>query len=279
MPTSQSSHEAYEQNGFVFPIDVISTGEAQRLRADLESAEAELAGDPEKLMLLRSYPDRLLPSFDRLIRNPNLINVVSTILGTDLMVWSGSLFLKEAASSNIVTWHQDLNYWGLNQTNEITAWVALSPSNTASGCMRFIPGSHTQNIVPHVDTFADNNLLSRGQEIALNIDDSGAVDIILEPGQASLHHGHLFHASGPNTTEDRRIGTAIRYISTSMRQNTGDRTLVALVNGEDHYDHFTIAGTPRERLLDANFDLCRRDAKIRRRVLYEGVDPVRGKRY
>ena len=100
MPTSQSSHEAYEQNGFVFPIDVISTGEAQRLRADLESAEAELAGDPEKLMLLRSYPDRLLPSFDRLIRNPNLINVVSAILGNDLMVWSGSLFFALCAAPN-----------------------------------------------------------------------------------------------------------------------------------------------------------------------------------
>ena len=279
MPTGQSIHEVYEQNGFVFPIDVISEIETQRLRADLESAERDLAGDPEKLMLLRSYPDRLLPSFDRLIRNPNLINVVSAILGNDLMVWSASLFLKDAASSDIVTWHQDLNYWGLDETNEITAWVALSPSNIANGCMRFIPGSHTRNIVPHVDTFADNNLLSRGQQISISVDDSDAVSIILEPGQASLHHGHLFHASGPNTTNHRRIGSAIRYISTSMRQKAGDRTLVALVNGEDRYDHFTIADPPRGRLLEADFELCQRDAEIRRRILYEGVDPDRGKRY
>jgi len=279
MPTVQSIHETYERNGFVFPIDVMSTAEASQLRADLEHAERELAGNSEKLMLLRSYPDRLLPSFDQLIRNPKLISLVSAILGDDLMVWSSSLFLKDAASSNIVTWHQDLNYWGLDETNEITAWVALSPSTIASGCMRFIPGSHTRNIVPHVDTFADNNLLSRGQEIALNVDEDAAVNIILKPGQASLHHGHLFHASGPNTTDDRRIGSAIRYISTSMRQTAGDRTLVALVNGEDRYDHFTIADPPQGRLLEADFELCRRDAKIKRRVLYEGVDPDRGKRY
>ena len=279
MPTVQPIHETYERNGFVFPIDVMSTAEASQLRADLEHAERELAGNSEKLMLLRSYPDRLLPSFDRLIRNQKLVDLVSAILGNDLMVWSSSLFLKDAASSDIVTWHQDLNYWGLDAINEITAWVALSPSNVASGCMRFIPGSHTRNTVPHVDTFADNNLLSRGQEIALNVDEDAAVNIILKPGQASLHHGHLFHASGPNTTDDRRIGSAIRYISTSMRQKAGDRTLVALVNGVDRFDHFTIANPPRGRLHEADFELCRRDAKIKRRVLYEGVDSDRGKRY
>ena len=138
MLTSQSICETYEQNGFVFPIDVINTAEATQLRMDLEHAEEELAEDSEKLMLLRSYPDRLLPSFDQLIRNPKLISLVSAVLGDDLMVWSSSLFLKDAASSDLVTWHQDLNYWGLDETNEITAWVALSPSTIASGCMRFI---------------------------------------------------------------------------------------------------------------------------------------------
>jgi ectoine hydroxylase-related dioxygenase (phytanoyl-CoA dioxygenase family) len=279
MPASQPIRETYVNDGFFFPIDVINETEAQALRADLEAAEAEVADDPEKLMLLQSYPDRLLPSFDRLIRDPNLIAAVSPILGDDLMVWSGGLFLKEANSPGIVTWHQDLNYWGLDELDEITAWVALSPSNIANGCMRFVPGSHTRQLVPHVDTFAENNLLSRGQEIAVEVDDSDGVDVILKTGQASLHHGHLIHASGPNTTNDRRIGAAIRYISTSMRQKTQDRTLVALVNGEDRYGHFTIAGSPRGRLNEADFEMCRQDAQIRRRVLYEGVDPARGNRY
>ena len=278
-PEGQFIHETYAHDGFVFPIDAISESEARSIRDDLEVAEAELADDPEKLMLLRSYPDRLLPSFDKLIRNPNLITAVSTILGTNLMVWNSGLFIKEANTSKVVTWHQDLNYWGLDEVNEITAWVALSSSDVASGCMRFVPGTHTRQIVPHADTFAENNLLSRGQEIAVEVDDSDAVDVILKPGQASLHHGHLFHASGPNTTDDRRIGSAIRYISTSMKQKTGDRTLVALVSGEDRYDHFSIAGPPQGRLAVADFDLCRRDAQIKRRVLYEGVDSARGNRY
>lgn len=276
---AENISKIYARDGFVFPVDVVSEAEACEVRTDLEKAEAEVADDAEKLALVRSYPDRLIPSFDRLIRNPALIAAVQPILGPDLMVWSSSLFIKEANSPKIVSWHQDLTYWGLDDLDEMTAWVALSPSNLDSGCMRFVPGSHKRQLVPHVDSFSDNNLLSRGQEIAVEVDDSHGVDVILETGQASLHHGHLFHASGPNRTDDRRIGSAIRYIKPSMKQETGDRSLVAHVSGEDHYGNFDVAGAPKGWLAEEDFELCRRDAEIKRRVLYAGADASQGKRY
>ena len=275
----ESLTETYTRDGFVFPIEVVDSFEASSIRNDLEKAEAELAHDSERLGLVRAYPDRLLPSFDRLVRHPKLIAAVSPLLGPDLMVWSGGLFIKEANSSKVVTWHQDLNYWGLDEVNEVTAWVALSPSNIANGCMRFVPGSHQRSLVPHKDTFDENNLLSRGQEITVDVNDADGVNVILEPGQASLHHGHLFHASGPNTTDQRRVAAAIRFISTSMRQETGDRTLVTLVSGEDHYGHFTVTGPPRGRLVEEDFELCRRDAAIKRQILYVGAEGKVGERH
>ena len=275
----ESLSETYARDGFVFPIEVVDSFEASSIRNDLEKAEAELAHDSERLGLVRAYPDRLLPSFDRLVRHPKLIAAVSPLLGPDLMVWSGGLFIKEANSSKVVTWHQDLNYWGLDEVNEVTAWVALSPSNIANGCMRFVPGSHQRSLVPHKDTFDENNLLSRGQEITVDVNDADGVNVILEPGQASLHHGHLFHASGPNTTDQRRVAAAIRFISTSMRQETGDRTLVTLVSGEDHYGHFTVTGPPRGRLVEEDFELCRRDAAMKRQILYVGAEGKVGERH
>ena len=212
--------ENYARDGFVFPIDVVSATQAQSIFTDLETAEAQLADDPPRLALLRSYPDRLLPSFDRLIRHPNLIAAVSQVLGSDLMVWSAGLFIKEANSAKIVTWHQDLTYWGLDDVAETTCWVALSRASTESGCMKFLPGSHNKRLVTHRDTFDDNNLLSRGQEVSIEVDEDDAVHIELMPGQASMHHGHLIHASDPNTTDNRRIGAAIRYIKPAMKQLT-----------------------------------------------------------
>ncbi|MGI9479237.1 MAG: phytanoyl-CoA dioxygenase family protein [Hyphomicrobiaceae bacterium] len=268
--------EVYDRDGFVLPIDVMGKEEAEAIRADLEAAEAELADDDRRLAVLRAYPDRVLPSFDRLIRNPKLIAAASQVLGPDLMVWSAGLFIKEANSPKIVSWHQDLTYWGLDDAEETTCWFALSPANEASGCMKFVPGSHKKQLVAHKDTFDENNLLTRGQEIAVDVKEEDGVAAALETGQASMHHGHLFHASGPNTTNDRRIGSAIRYIKTSMKQKTGDRSLVAHVAGEDRYGHFTIAEPPKGRLLDEDFERCFRDLEIKRRVLYEGVETEAG---
>ena len=277
--TTDTFTDAYARDGFVFPHDVVGEDEAGAIRADLEAGESELRDRPDELAMLRSYPDRLLPSFDGLIRNPRLIDAASRILGPDLMVWSSGLFIKEANTPSFVTWHQDLTYWGLDNAAKVTAWVALSPATVRSGCMRFVPGSHKQRLVPHADTFAADNLLSRGQEIAVEVDDADAVDVVLDAGQASLHHGHLFHASGPNRTGDRRIGVAIRYISPTMRQQSGDRPLVALVGGADRHGHFTVAPPPEGRLLEADFALCRHDVEIKRRILYQGAQNGRGQRY
>jgi ectoine hydroxylase-related dioxygenase (phytanoyl-CoA dioxygenase family) len=277
--STESIGGAYARDGFVFPISVLPVPEARTLRADLEDAENELASRPDDLALLRSYPDRLLPSFDALIRNRNLIDAVSQILGEDLMVWSGALFIKEASSPHIVSWHQDLTYWGLDDVEEITAWVALSEASVESGCMRFVPGSHQLEAVAHNDTFDDKNLLSRGQEVAVDVDEEDAVSVVLRTGQASLHHGHLFHASGPNTTDDRRIGVAIRYIKPSMKQSGGERSLVSLVNGQDGHGNFKITGSPSGRMTERDFELCRADAKIKRKMLYAGAEAETGKRF
>ena len=255
--------QAYKRDGFVMPIDVLSIDEVHHLRNDLETAELELADDAERLALLRSYPDRLLPGFNALTRHPTIVDSVSSVLGSDLLVYHAGLFIKPAKSDKIVSWHQDLTYWGLNNAEEVTCWVAISPANRDSGCMKFVPGSHKQRIVPHVDTHAENNLLSRGQELAVDVNEDDAVLAELKPGQASLHHGHLFHSSGPNQSDDRRIGMAIRFIRTTMKQASSQRPLVSLVSGVDREQNFDIAAPPRGRLLHRDFEICAVEAKLR----------------
>lgn len=262
----------YAQDGFVLPIDVLTDKEARVLRDDFEAAEAELAGDAARLKLLYTYTDRLLPSFDALVRHPVLIDAASGVLGPDLMVWSGALFVKEARSPKIISWHQDLTYWGLDDLQEATLWVAISDASEAAGCMKFVAGSHREQIVPHVDTFSGNNLLSRGQEIAVEVNEADAVVAALKAGQASMHHGHLFHASGPNTTDDRRIGAAIRFITPAMKQQDGTRSLVAHVAGQDKFGHFEIAAAPKGRLHPDDFALCQRDADRKHAILFAGAE-------
>jgi ectoine hydroxylase-related dioxygenase (phytanoyl-CoA dioxygenase family) len=263
----------YAKEGYFFPYDVISETEAAELLADLEAAEAEVADDRARLSMLRSYPSQLLPSFARLIRHPRLIEGVSQLIGPDLLVWSCGFFIKEPSARSYVSWHQDLNYWGLDGDQEVTAWIALTPATIENGCMRFVAGSHERKDVPHVDSFAQDNLLTRGQEIAVEVDEASAVNVVLRAGQASFHHGHMFHASGPNETNSRRVGVAIRYVAPSMKQLSGDKLLVSHVSGKDDYGHFDVMPAPVGRLLEEDFDRARRNTEMKRGILYKDVKP------
>jgi hypothetical protein len=264
---------AYDKDGYYFPYDVTSEAEAAALLADLQAAEAECANDSKRLSLLRSYPSQLLPSFAGLIRNPRLLDAVSQIIGPDVLVWSCGFFIKEAGSKSFVSWHQDLNYWGLDGDDEVTAWFALTPATIENGCMRFVSGSHRKKDVPHVDSFAPDNLLTRGQEIAVEVDEASAVNVTLRAGQVSFHHGHMFHASGPNQTNARRLGVAIRFVAPTMKQTSGDKLLVSHVAGADRHGHFEHMPAPAGRLMEEDFERARRNANMKREIFYQGVKP------
>lgn len=103
--------------------------------------------------------------------------------------------------------------------------------------MRVVPGTHKCGILPQNDTYAAENALSRGQEIAVEVDESQAVDITLQPGEMSLHHVGIVHSSKTNTSTLPRIGIAIRYISPAVEQD-GKRSLAMLVRGRDDFGHF-----------------------------------------
>jgi len=209
----------YEETGYLAPIPVMPEHEALALRQKLEAVEAEMGGPLRGD--LRHKTHLLFPFLAELVRHPRILDAIEDVLGPDILCWSSNFFIKEAADQAFVSWHQDSTYWGLSSPDVAIAWVALTPSNAANGAMAVIPGSHKLDQIPHRDTFARDNLLTRGQEVAVDVDDSKAVTVDLEAGEMSLHHVRLVHGSPPNPSNDRRIGFAIRYIPTSVRQIAG----------------------------------------------------------
>ncbi len=124
----------------------------------------------------------------------------------------------------------------------------------------------------HRDTFADDNLLSRGQEVAVEVNEGEAVPVVLKPGQVSLHHGRMFHASGPNTTDDRRIGMAIRYVTPGVRQIVAARDYALPARGTDRSGNWIHVTPPAEAFGAANltlYDQVRADQLV---ALAEGAE-------
>ena len=234
---------AFSLDGFVCPITIMSEPKANDYRRQLEEAERRFRACDEFSQGLRRYSNLLLPFVDEITRRAEITDVIAEILGPNLLVLDVPFFIKEPKSQNFVSWHQDLHYWGLETEDEVTAWIALSPATKESGCMRFVAGSHNQR-VDHRDTFHSDNLLTRGQEVSINVDENKATDGELSAGQMSIHHGRILHASHPNNTNERRIGIAIRYIPTHARQVPGSNMSAMLVRGEDTYRNFNLCHPP-----------------------------------
>ncbi len=242
--------ERYRRDGYLFPLPALTPDEAMHYRQQLEKAEA-LSGE-EFAKAYRHKPYLVFGWAAELIRQKRILDAIEGIIGPDILCWEVAVFTKPAQSDAYISWHQDITYWGLEaEGNVVTAWLALSPSTVESGCMRVVPGTHKREVVPHTDTFADKNLLSRGQEIAVEVDEVHAVDLILAPGEMSLHHVKIFHGSNPNHSHDRRIGFAIRYIPPSLRQAAGARDSACLVRGEDRFGHFEHEEPASDDLSDA----------------------------
>jgi ectoine hydroxylase-related dioxygenase (phytanoyl-CoA dioxygenase family) len=265
---SDEQVSTYRQKGFHFPLRVLSAEEARGYRDRLEAHEratgAPIAGNMRhKVHLLFTWANQLA-------RHPAILDAVEDVIGPDILCWSTSFFIKEARSSSFVSWHQDATYWGLSTDDVITAWVAFADAPVESGAMKFWPGSHLRNQLEHRDTFDKDNLLSRGQEIAVDVPDGEGVDVALKAGEMSLHHVLLAHASGPNTTGDRRIGLAIRYIPPHVRQ-LKVRDSAMLVRGRDTHGNFDHEPEPKADLDEAAL-AAHRDAVDRNvKALYAGT--------
>ena len=239
---------SYQEHGYLSPIRVLSDDGARDYRTRLEAIEASGAGNEG---YLRSKPHLLYTFLYDLVRHPKVLDAVEGVLGPNILCWSANFFTKEPKTTNFISWHQDLTYWGLDPADIVTAWIALSPATVESGCMRFVPGTHKMEVVSHKDTFAEENMLSRGQEVEVDVDENDAVDVVLQPGEMSLHHVKLIHGSNANQSDDRRIGYAIRYMPTHVRQVVGDRDSAMLVRGVDAEGNFDRETPPSEDLTEA----------------------------
>ena len=259
----------YRRDGVLFPIPVLTTSQALEYRRNLEAVE------PEHAAAFRHKPHLLFTWLADLVRHPTILDAVEDVLGPNLLVWHASFFIKEARDPAFVSWHQDATYWGLSEPDVVTAWVAFTDATVENGAMRMVPGSHGEQLA-HRDTFAANNLLSRGQEIAVEVDERRGVDILLRAGEMSLHHVRMVHGSPPNRSGDRRIGLAIRYIPTYVKQLAGEDGAL-LVRGVDDYHHFAVEQAPASDL-SADARAQHAESKARStKILYRGtgVEPVK----
>jgi ectoine hydroxylase-related dioxygenase (phytanoyl-CoA dioxygenase family) len=203
--------EHYRDLGYVIPDFRLPESVVEDLRAD----HARLVTrHPE----LRQYCPNLLHydlRFLEIARTPEIVAMVSQILGPDLALWNSSLFAKPATDGKRTPWHQDGQYWPIRPLATCTVWIALDDSTTENGCLRVIPGSHHgQKLRAHRKLEGDDATLNQ-ELLASEYDESTAADLVLEAGQRSLHDVFLLHGSEPNNSPHPRRGMTLRFMPTT----------------------------------------------------------------
>ena len=236
MSLTKDNIDTYHRDGILFPTRVMSTETAAALLAELQDYERSTGGPVNGKYRYKCH--LVFPWINELMRDENILDLVESIIGPDIMAWTTHLYPKEPGDGRFISWHQDSAHWGLDSNQIVTVWLALTSVTRDNGAMQMLPGSHQGGQVEHRDTDDPNNILTRGQTIAHEIDDAKTVWVTLEPGEVSLHHVDMWHASPPNTTDGRRVGVALRYITPSARQQRVATDYATLVRGEDRHGHF-----------------------------------------
>ena len=239
METSAAERQHYANKGFLPGRPLLTPAEAEYYRSECERTCA----DEWKATGRRQASNRVKPYLlyrwaADLIRHPRILDAVEAVIGPDILTFHTTIWWKEPHTPNFVPWHQDGTYFGLEPYEHVTAWVALTPSTPERGCVQVVPGTHTMGQRPHYDQADPRAMLSRGQTFAEPVDESAAVDLVLQPGDVSLHHTMLLHRSGPNGSDGRRIGVGISYIPAHVRHVGETRLSATLVRGADRFGHF-----------------------------------------
>ena len=227
---TQEQRRQYDHDGVVFPIRVLTPEEAQGFREACTDLEVQLGGKPRTVEVRQMHLH--YPWAHALVTHPRVLDAVEDLLGPNLLVWASELFIKHARDGVVaIRWHRDRTYMGFDNATTTSAWVALSNSTAANGCMCAAPGP--------------NRRQGGSQESyqAQSFDGQEVVEVVLQPGEMSLHDADILHGSSANLSNELRMGFVVRYVTPQAQAPQG-RPPVILARGHDHCNHFHIVDPP-----------------------------------
>jgi len=267
---SKNEINQYNEKGYLAPIDVLTKDEADEVKEEIEFIEKKWPKELEGLG--RNYVHLISPIFDKVVHNSKILDVVESIIGTNILVAGTTLFIKDPDKIGFVSFHQDAKYIGFEPYNWVTAWLAITDSNEENGCMRMWTSTHKDELKIHEEKFNNNqgNLLTRGQTIE-NVPIDKTEPVTLQAGQMSLHHPRIAHGSGINKSNKRRIGFVIQsYIGTNVQQVIG-KVYVQQARGEDLFNYHEHIKRPLKTMEKEGIDIRKKANDELSKIFYSGL--------
>lgn len=245
LTAAQIAH--FKRMGYLSPLPFLNEAERQDCLAGLARLEDRLGAKVNATddLKWRTMPYVTMPWALQVATDPRLLDMVEGLLGPDLMLYTGTFFIKEAHTETWADWHQDSAYHGYEPIEQVNAWIALTDAPVEAGCMEVLPFEDGPRLMHHKAHVVENSVNRAAQRIVEPLDEAAAVAIPLKAGEVSFHHGLCPHRSGPNRAGYRRIGLSFNFIPAYVKPTGSFAMDMMLVRGEDRWNHFGTVARPK----------------------------------
>ncbi len=164
--------------------------------------------------------------FNCLLRNPRLLDAVECFIGPEIYcnpvqhvrIKPPERLVPKAMRHSLVAsvdWHQDAGVVEeeADDTEMLSAWVAVTNATTENSCMVMIPGSHKADVALHCHTyerqgFAGSTQLTIPQEY---LGPNEPTPVPMRAGDVLFFHRMTMHSSLPNVSNDIRWSFDLRF--------------------------------------------------------------------
>jgi ectoine hydroxylase len=146
-----------------------------------------------------------------LVKDKEMLNFASTLIGSEIYVWSSKVNLKAAWCGTAEYYHQDYVYWkdrGYKTSEMLTCMIFLDQHGIKNGGLHVFPGSHKKGFIEHQPFINVNGLqkyMIPPQTLnSLNCE-LGLECIEAQPGDVLFFHTELVHGSAHNISGEPRM--------------------------------------------------------------------------
>lgn len=247
----------YEELGFVHSIPILSEEEVGHYRTEVERTCQAIGGRVTRLDGVHLF----FRWAWELSTHPRLLDCLEQVLGPNILLKSTRLFYKIGHSASFVGWHQDGITERVEDARAPAVWLGLTAATVENGCLRVVPRSHRFGLLEHesnpdldplpgADTSAQAQSWSwlhrdelSGRITRVPAELNSRCDLVMRPGEMSIHHPVILHGSNPNSSPESRIGLSASYSTPELYDD--DRAVVWVRNdGPTDQHHFEVIDKP-----------------------------------
>lgn len=195
-------------------------GEGLRNLAVVGESEGDEDADREEEMLQIMEMWRLDEEYRKLLYHEPLLDIVESLIGSDIQLFHDQALYKPAYHGGEVYWHQDNAYWQCTPPNLVSIWLALDDADEENGCMNVIPGSYLEGLASHGRAESEKGKLPALLQVNADVD--RAVPVPVKAGCVMVHHCMTLHQTNPNRSPRDRRALAIHYMPSGTQNRDGE---------------------------------------------------------